>query len=120
MLPCKLGLAGVNDSVLRPVFSVLVTSVYTITYYFRFSRLRDNFAIASPFLYDIVGDSVKISLSNGCCCTKCHLLIRNSLMFRSVGQYCFVVKGKIRFFSCGRGPVYVLQISLLRGGCQRS
>ena len=47
MLPWKLGLAGLNDSVLRPVFSVLVTSVYTTAHYSRFSRLRDNFAIAS-------------------------------------------------------------------------
>ena len=47
MLPCKLGLAGVNDSVLRPFFSVLVTSVYTTTHYVRFSHLRSSFALAS-------------------------------------------------------------------------
>ena len=47
MLPCKLGLAGVNDSVLRPVFSVLATSVYTTTHYVRFSHLRCSFALAS-------------------------------------------------------------------------
>ena len=28
-----------------------------------------------PFLYDIIGGSLKISLGSGCCCTKCHSLI---------------------------------------------
>ena len=51
-----------------------------------------------PFLYDIVGGSLKISLSNDCCCTKCHLLMKNSLMFRTVGQYCVIAKGKIHLF----------------------
>ena len=73
-----------------------------------------------PFLYDIVDGSWKISLSNGCWFIKCHLLIRISLMFRTVEWNCVITKGKIRFFFFGRGPVYVFQILLLRVGCQWS
>ena len=42
-----------------------------------FSRLYYNFVLTSsslserPFLYDIMGSSLKISFSNGCCCLKC-------------------------------------------------
>ena len=36
-----------------------------------------------PFLYDIMGSSLKISFSNGCCCIKCHFLVRISLRFRT-------------------------------------
>ena len=74
-----------------------------------------------PFLYDIVDGSWKISLSNGCWFIKCHLLIRISLMFGTVEWYCFITKGKIRFFfPFGREPVYVFQILLLRVCCQLS
>ena len=40
-------------------------------------------------------------------------------MFGTVEWYCFITKGKIRFFfPFGREPVYVFQILLLRVGCQ--
>ena len=57
-----------------------------------------------PFLYDIVDGSWKISLSNGCWFIKCHLLIRISLMFRTVEWNCVITKGKIRFFFLEEGP----------------
>ena len=56
-------------------------------YVFWFSSLCYNFALTSmslserPFLYDIMGGSLKISFSNGCCCMKYHLLIRISFRF---------------------------------------
>ena len=50
-----------------------------------------------PFLYDVMGVFLKISLSNGFCGIKCHSLIRISSGFGTVGQYC-VLKGKIRLF----------------------
>ena len=73
-------------------------------YVFWFSSLCYNFALTSmslserPFLYDIMGGSLKISLSNGCCCMKYHLLIRISFRFGTAGWYC-VMKGRIRFFA---------------------
>ena len=72
-------------------------------YTFWFSRLYHNFALTSmslserPSLYDIMGGSLKISFSNGCCCIKYHLLIRISFRFGTAGWYC-VTKGSIRFF----------------------
>ena len=50
-----------------------------------------------PFLYDIMGGSLKIRFSNGCCCIRYHILVKVSLRFRTVGWYC-VMKRKIRFF----------------------
>ena len=81
MLPCKLRLTGLNDSVVRPVFSVLATNVCTklhgifgflalVIIFLSRVCLSEHF-----FLYDIIG-SLRISLSYSCCCTKCHLLIR--------------------------------------------
>ena len=49
-----------------------------------------------PFLYDIMGGSLKIRFSNGCCCIRYHFLVKVSLRFGTVGWYC-VMKGKIRF-----------------------
>ena len=51
----------------------------------------------SPFLYDIMGGSVKIRFSNGCCCIMYHFLVKISLRFETAGGYC-VMKGKIGFF----------------------
>ena len=81
MLPCKLRLTGLNDSVVRPVFSALATNVCTklhgifgflalVIIFLSRVCLSEHF-----FLYDIIS-SLRISLSNSCCCTKCHLLIR--------------------------------------------
>ena len=50
-----------------------------------------------PFLYDIMGGSLKIRFSNGCCCIRYHFLVKVSLRFGTAGWYC-VMKGKIRFF----------------------
>ena len=81
MLPCKLRLTGLNDSVVRPVFSLLATNAYTkLLGIFGFLALviifRSRICLSEHFfLYDIIG-SLRISLSNGCCCTKCHLLLR--------------------------------------------
>ena len=78
MLPCKLRLTCLNVSVVRPVFSVLATNVYTKHHGFLalviifLSRVCLSEHL---FLYDVIG-SLRISLSNGCCCTKYHLLIR--------------------------------------------
>ena len=81
MLPCKLGLTGLNDSVVRPVFSVLAANVYTKLHgIFGFLALAIIFLsrtrLSEPlFLYGIIG-FLRIPLSNGCCFTKCDLLIR--------------------------------------------
>ena len=83
MLPCKLRLTGLNDSVVRPVFSLLATNAYTkLLGIFGFLALviifRSRICLSEHFfLYDIIG-SLRISLSNGCYCTKCHLLLRIS------------------------------------------
>ena len=50
-----------------------------------------------PFLYDIMGGSLKIRFSNGCCCIRYHFLVKVSLRFGTAGWYC-VMKGKILFF----------------------
>ena len=56
-----------------------------------------------PFLKDIIGGSLKISLSRGWFCMMCHFLISACLMFGTDGSYC-VTKGKMSFlvllFSC--------------------
>ena len=52
----------------------------------------------SPFLYDIMGSSLKIRFSNGCCCISYHFLVKISLRFGTAGVY-FVMKGNIGFFS---------------------
>ena len=49
-----------------------------------------------PFLYDIMGGSLKIRFSNGCCCIRYHFLVKVSLRFGTAGYW--VMKGKIRFF----------------------
>ena len=50
-----------------------------------------------PFLCDIMGSSLKIQFSNGCCCIRYHFLVKVSLRFGTAGWYC-VMKGKIHFF----------------------
>ena len=81
-IPCKFRLTCLNDSVVRPVFSVLAANIYTklhsifgflarVTIFLSGVCLSKHF-----FLYDMIG-SLRISLSNGCCCPKCHLLIRS-------------------------------------------
>ena len=50
-----------------------------------------------PFLYDIMGGSLNIRLSIGCCCIRYHFRIKISLRFGTAGWYC-VMKGKIPFF----------------------
>ena len=68
-----------------------------------------------PFLYDIMGGSLKIRFSNGCCCIRYHFLVKVSLRFGTAGWYC-VMKGKILFLFCfvGGGLLSFAQISLLR------
>ena len=77
----KLRLSGLTDSVVRRFFSVLATNVYTkrhgifgflalVIIFLSRVCLSEHF-----FLYDIIG-SLRISLSSGCCCSKCHFLIR--------------------------------------------
>ena len=114
----KIGLTRLNDSVVRPIFFALVTSVYTthsLSGFLAFIIILLSQVCLSkrPFLQDINGGSLKISLNNGCCCARCHSPIGISLGFRTVGQYCVLTKGKIRFFlffPVGGGPVDVLQI----------
>ena len=36
-----------------------------------------------PFLYDVMGGSLKIRCSNGCCCIRYHFLVKVSLRFGS-------------------------------------
>ena len=68
-----------------------------------FSRLCYYFACTGmslnerPFLYDVMGSSLKIWFSNGCCCIRYHFLVRISFRFGTGGWFC-VTKGKIRFF----------------------
>ena len=72
-----------------------------------------------PFLYDIMGGTLKIwFFSNGCCCIRYHFLVRIPFRFGTAVWYC-VTKGKIRFFVCfvGGGLVSSLEISLLRVCC---
>ena len=77
----KLRLSGLTDSVVSRFFSVLATNVYTklhgifgflalVIIFLSQVCLSEHF-----FLHDIIG-SWRISLSNGCCCNKCHMLIR--------------------------------------------
>ena len=55
--------------------------------------------------------SLKIWFSNGCCCIRCHFLVKISLRFGTAGRYC-VTKGKIRFLFClVGGVVSFLEIS---------
>ena len=69
MLPCKLKLTGLNDSVVRPVFSVQVF-IRILMVIFLFSRV---FLSERLVLYCSNGGSLKISLSKDYCCTNCHL-----------------------------------------------
>ena len=72
-----------------------------------------------PFLYDIMGGSLKIRFSNGCCCIRYLFLVKVSSRFEAAGWYC-VMKGKIRFFLLrfvGGGLLSFAQISLLRVRC---
>ena len=63
MLPCKLGLTGLK---LHGIFGFLALAIIFL------SRTR----LSEPlFLYGIIG-FLRIPLGNGCCCTKCDLLIR--------------------------------------------
>ena len=56
------------------------------------------------------GGSWKILFTDGCCCIRCHFLIRISLRFWTAGWY-RVTKDKIRFLELflGGGPVSSLQ-----------
>ena len=87
MFPCNLEFIGLNDFVVRPVCTYYVClhgsmacSVSRLCYNFALTSISERF-----FLYDIMGGSLKISPRNGCCCIKCHLLIRTSLGFGTVG-----------------------------------
>ena len=82
MLPCKLKLTCLNDSVVRPVFTVLATNVYTKLHgIFGFLALviilLPQVCLSEHFFLDDIIGSLRISLSYGCCCCKYHLLIRN-------------------------------------------
>ena len=81
MLPCKLRLTGLNDSVVRPVFSAQVFIRISMVI-FLFSRV---FLSERLVLYGSNGGYLRISLSNDCCCTKCHLFVRISLRCGNVG-----------------------------------
>ena len=81
MLPCKLRLTGLNDSVVRPVLSVQVFIRISMVI-FLFSRV---FLSERPVLYGNNGGSLRISLSNDCFCTNCHLFVRISLRCGNVG-----------------------------------
>ena len=48
-------------------------------------------------MYDMMRGSLKISFSNGCCCIRCHVLVKISVRFGTAGWYC-VTRGKIGFF----------------------
>ena len=66
-----------------------------------------------PFLYEIMGGSLKIRFSNGCCCIRYYFLVKVSLRFGTAGWYC-VMKGKIVFFLfrfVGGGLVFFVQTS---------
>ena len=86
MLPCKLKLTCLNDSVVRPVFSVLATNVYTKLHgIFGFLALVIIFLSRvclseHLFLHNVIG-SLRISHGNGCCCTICDLLVRDFVRF---------------------------------------
>ena len=69
-----------------------------------------------PFLYDIMGKSLKISFSNGCCCIKYYLLIRISFRFGMGG----IVLRRAGFVSlhCSVGGEPVSFLSLLRRCCK--
>ena len=73
-----------------------------------------------PCLYDIMGGSLKIRFTNGCCCIRYHFLVKASLRFGTAGWYC-VMKGKIVFFVFhfvgGAGLVSFVQTSLLKVHC---
>ena len=80
-----------------------------------FSRLCHIFTLTSMSvsLYDIMGGSLKIRFSNGCCCIRYHFFVKVSLRFGAAGWYC-VMKGKIRFFLfrfVGGGLVSFVQTS---------
>ena len=59
-----------------------------------------------PFLYDIMGGSLKIWFSNGCCCIRCHFVVKIALRFGTAWWYC-VTKGKIRFIVLFRWPLSI-------------
>ena len=69
-----------------------------------------------PFLYDIMGGSLKIRFSNGCCCIRYHFLVKISLRFGTAGWYC-VMKGKIRFFVSFRCSNLTSESALLLKFC---
>ena len=86
ILPCKLKLTCLNDSVVRPVFTVLATNVYTKLHgIFGFLALVIIFLSRvclseHLFLHNVIG-SLRISHGNGCCCTICDLLVRDFVRF---------------------------------------
>ena len=83
---------------------VAVCHAYTTPeYVVWFSRLSYNFALTGmslserPLLHDIMGGSLNIWFSNGCCCIKYLFLVKISLRLGTAVWYC-VTKRKIRFF----------------------
>ena len=68
-----------------------------------------------PFLYDITGCSLKISLSNGCCCTKCTCSLGFLLGLGLLDSLVVLQRARFDlFFPVGVWRVYIL----LRVGCQ--
>ena len=83
MLLCKRGLTDLNYSVIPLVFSVFVDR-HTRLHLYVIILLSTISSSERPVMYYIIG-SLKISLSNGRCCIKRHLLIRISWRLRTVG-----------------------------------
>ena len=110
MLLCKLGLTVLNnfvmssflcisykclqDSIVCPVFSILLSRVC----------LDER-----PFLYDITGCSLKISLSNGCSCTKCTCSLGFLLGLGLLDSLVVLQRARVDlFFPVGVWRVYIL------------
>ena len=51
-----------------------------------------------PLLYETLGGTLNILLSDGCCCVKCQFCISICLRLGTDERYC-VTKGKIRLFA---------------------
>ena len=51
-----------------------------------------------PFLYDIMGGSLKIRFSNGCCCIRYHFLVKVSLRFGTGRRVVLCYEGQDWFF----------------------
>ena len=51
-----------------------------------------------PFLYDIMGGSLKIRFSNDCCCIRYHFLVKVSLRFGTARRVVLCYEGQDSFF----------------------